>query len=225
VFFFVALGIQHATRKRHIVICGLPGCTKFLHTILWTVRFSKNINKQKISKLKCVFGVSLQLLSEMFLNMSNSAKATNFVTACYEPVSQQIRSASRETNVLLLNIHFKKKRPFPVTQPLQPQLRLQSFGLLPPQYQNIQMCHLTSSTGLNHIFASGTECIHSVPYTFFSRLWMSVPITPSVSKNWITARWACLEESMSRSLTVISLLFQSTTHCRYRVYTDRKSVV
>jgi len=28
-----------------------------------------------------------------------------------------------------------------------------------------------------------------------------------------------LEESMTRSLTVISLLLQSTTHCRYRVYT------
>jgi hypothetical protein len=39
---------------------------------------------------------------------------------------------------------------------------------------------------------------------------MSVPLT---------ARWACLEESMARSLTVISLLFQSTTHCHYRVYT------
>ena len=35
----------------------------------------------------------------------------------------------------------------------------------------------------------------------------------------LCARWACLEESMARSLTVISLLFQSTTHCRYRVYT------
>jgi hypothetical protein len=33
------------------------------------------------------------------------------------------------------------------------------------------------------------------------------------------ARWACLEESMARSLTVISLLLQSTTHCRYRMYT------
>jgi len=48
---------------------------------------------------------------------------------------------------------------------------------------------------------------------------MSVPLTPSADKNWITARWACLEESMARSLTVISLLLQSTTHCRYRVYT------
>ena len=48
---------------------------------------------------------------------------------------------------------------------------------------------------------------------------MSVPLTPSADKNWITARWACLEESMARSSTVISLLLQSTTHCRYRVYT------
>jgi len=48
---------------------------------------------------------------------------------------------------------------------------------------------------------------------------MSVPLTPSADKSWITARWACLEESMARSLTVISLLLQSTTRCRYRVYT------
>jgi hypothetical protein len=40
--------------------------------------------------------------------------------------------------------------------------------------------------------------------------------------NWFLsddARWACLEEIMARSLTVISLLLQSTTHCRYPVYT------
>ena len=61
--------------------------------------------------------------------------------------------------------------------------------------------------------------IHSVPYTFFIRLWMSVPLTPFVDKNRITARWACLEESMAWLLTVISLLFQSTTHCHYQVYT------
>ena len=61
--------------------------------------------------------------------------------------------------------------------------------------------------------------IHSFPYTFFILLLMSVPLTPSADKNWITALWACLEESMARSLTVISFLFQSATHCRYRVYT------
>ena len=44
-------------------------------------------------------------------------------------------------------------------------------------------------------------------------------VLQQISANWITARWACLEESMAWSLTVISLLFQSTTHCRYRVYT------
>ena len=27
----VALAIQHAMRMRHIVICGLPGCTDFFH--------------------------------------------------------------------------------------------------------------------------------------------------------------------------------------------------
>jgi len=30
---FVALGIQHEMRMRHIVICGLSGCTIFLHFI------------------------------------------------------------------------------------------------------------------------------------------------------------------------------------------------
>jgi hypothetical protein len=28
---FVALVIQHEMRMHHIVICGLPGCTKFFH--------------------------------------------------------------------------------------------------------------------------------------------------------------------------------------------------
>ena len=33
VFVALALGIQHAMRKRHIVICGLSGSTEFFHTI------------------------------------------------------------------------------------------------------------------------------------------------------------------------------------------------
>ena len=30
---FVALGIEHSMRMRHIVICGLSGCTVFSHLI------------------------------------------------------------------------------------------------------------------------------------------------------------------------------------------------
>jgi len=49
---FVALGIHHAMRMRHIVICGQPGCTIFLHIILQKARFSK---KKTLLNIKCVF--------------------------------------------------------------------------------------------------------------------------------------------------------------------------
>ena len=37
----VALGIQHAVRTHHVVICGLPGSTVFFRIISKTVRFSE----------------------------------------------------------------------------------------------------------------------------------------------------------------------------------------
>jgi len=43
---FVALGIEHAMRMRHIVIGGLPVSTKFFHIISQKARFSKRKKKQ-----------------------------------------------------------------------------------------------------------------------------------------------------------------------------------
>ena len=49
---FVALGIQHAMRMRHIFICSLSLCTIFFQFILLTARFLK---KKKVSEHKmCV---------------------------------------------------------------------------------------------------------------------------------------------------------------------------
>jgi len=47
----VALGIQHAMGKRHIVICGLPGCTVFFHNISQTARLKKKVIEHKMYDL------------------------------------------------------------------------------------------------------------------------------------------------------------------------------
>jgi len=48
---FLALSIQHAKRMRRVVICGLSGCTIFLHIIPLTTRFFGG-EKNKIKVIK-----------------------------------------------------------------------------------------------------------------------------------------------------------------------------
>jgi len=60
---FVALVMQHATRMRNIV-WGLPSSTVFSHIILQTALF---FPKKRVLNIKCVFWLSLHLLSETFL--------------------------------------------------------------------------------------------------------------------------------------------------------------
>jgi hypothetical protein len=59
---FAAIVIHHATRMRHIVICGLSGSTVYFHIISQTARF-----RGGLLNMKCEFWISLQILSESFL--------------------------------------------------------------------------------------------------------------------------------------------------------------
>ena len=66
----VALGIQHAMRVLHIVICGLLRSTAFFHIISPKAGFSK----EKVLERRSVFRVSLQLLSEIFFFLRRNVR-------------------------------------------------------------------------------------------------------------------------------------------------------
>jgi hypothetical protein len=60
---FVALGIQHAMRLRHILICGIPHPKTYFNIISYKARYWEKM----LLKLKCMFGFPLQRLSETYL--------------------------------------------------------------------------------------------------------------------------------------------------------------
>jgi len=65
----VTLGIQHALRVQHIVICGLAVTIMFTH-----YPTNGTIFKKKLLNIKCVFWFSLQLLSEILLILARNER-------------------------------------------------------------------------------------------------------------------------------------------------------
>jgi hypothetical protein len=65
-----ALGIQHAMRMLHIVICGLPRSTIFFNFISYTPRFSKNVTEHKM----CVSNFSTTFARNIFHSKKNWAR-------------------------------------------------------------------------------------------------------------------------------------------------------
>jgi len=66
---FLALSVQLAMRMHCIVICDVP-CS----TIFSTISKKRHDFRKKILKIKCVFRVFLQHLSEIFFNLGRSGR-------------------------------------------------------------------------------------------------------------------------------------------------------
>jgi hypothetical protein len=107
---FVALGMQHAMRMRHIAICGLPRSNNtFPHYLINGTVFQEI----KLLKTKCVFWFPVQLFSGTFLTLRRTER--DVIKTVYRSLYKVPVFLSDFNESWILPTTFRKMRKYHVS--------------------------------------------------------------------------------------------------------------